>query len=57
MIARAELPFGPVMRARAALLEGRGLIAPGQRYGGIVVVGARRCVERIIARETELSER
>jgi release factor glutamine methyltransferase len=43
VIARAELPFGPVMRARAALLEGRGLIAPGQRAEEIVVVaGARR---------------
>jgi precorrin-6B methylase 2 len=43
VIARAELPFGPVMRARAALLEGRGLIAPGQRPEEIVVVaGARR---------------
>jgi hypothetical protein len=31
------------MRARAALLEGRGLIAPGQRTEEIVVVaGARR---------------
>jgi hypothetical protein len=38
-----ELPFGPVMRARAALLEGRGLIASGQRAEEIVVVaGARR---------------
>jgi release factor glutamine methyltransferase len=43
VIARAELPFGPVMRARAALLEGRGMIAPGQRTEEIVVVaGARR---------------
>jgi release factor glutamine methyltransferase len=43
VIARAELPFGPVMRARAALLESRGLIAPGQRTEEIVVVaGARR---------------
>ncbi|MDT7553634.1 MAG: release factor glutamine methyltransferase [Pseudonocardiales bacterium] len=43
VVARATLPFGPVMRARAALLEGRGLIAPGQRTEEIVVVaGARR---------------
>ena len=43
VVARATLPFGPVMRARAALLEGRGVIAPGQRSEEIVVVaGARR---------------
>jgi release factor glutamine methyltransferase len=42
VIARAELPFGPVMQARAALLEGRGLIAPGQRTEEIVVVAGSR---------------
>jgi release factor glutamine methyltransferase len=39
--ARATLPFGPVMRSRAALLESRGLIHPGQRFEELVVVGAR----------------
>jgi release factor glutamine methyltransferase len=43
VVARAEVPFGPVMRTRAALLESRGLIVPGQRTEEIVVVaGARR---------------
>lgn len=41
-VARAVIPFGPVMRARATLLESRGLIAPGQREEEIVVVEARR---------------
>jgi release factor glutamine methyltransferase len=31
-LTRVVVPFGPVMRARAALLEARGLVAPGQRY-------------------------
>jgi release factor glutamine methyltransferase len=39
---RATVPFGPVMRRRAALLESRGLIRPGQRFEELVVVGARR---------------
>lgn len=42
VVARATLPFGPVMRARAALLEGRGLIDPGQRTEEIVVVAGTR---------------
>jgi release factor glutamine methyltransferase len=42
VIARAVLPFGPVMRARAALLEARGLITPGQRTEEIVVVAGQR---------------
>jgi release factor glutamine methyltransferase len=42
VVARATLPFGPVMRARAALLEGRGLISPGQRTEEIVVVAGAR---------------
>jgi release factor glutamine methyltransferase len=39
-LARATVPFGPVMRSRAVLLESRGLIAPGQRHEELVVVGA-----------------
>ncbi|MFG2004618.1 HemK2/MTQ2 family protein methyltransferase [Spirillospora sp. NPDC048911] len=35
-------PFGPVMRARAHVLERRGLIRPGQRYEELVVVRAGR---------------
>ena len=34
VVARAVLPFGPVMRARAALLEARGLIDPGPAHRG-----------------------
>jgi release factor glutamine methyltransferase len=42
VLAKATVPFGPVMRARAALLESRGLVAPGQREEELVVVGAHR---------------
>jgi release factor glutamine methyltransferase len=42
--ARCEHPFGPVFTARAAMLEERGLIAPGQRMEELVVVRARRPV-------------
>ncbi len=38
--ARATLPFGPVMRRRAQLLEARGLIAVGQRTEELAVVRA-----------------
>ncbi len=41
-MARATIPFGPVMRARARFLENRGLIEPGQRDEEIVVIEARR---------------
>jgi release factor glutamine methyltransferase len=41
VLARATLRFGPVMSSRAALLESRGLIRPGQRFEELVVVGAR----------------
>jgi release factor glutamine methyltransferase len=41
VVARAVIPFGPVMRARAALLESQGMIAPGQRVEEIVVVEGR----------------
>jgi release factor glutamine methyltransferase len=42
VVASARIPFGPVMRARTAMLEARGLIAPGERIEELVVVGARR---------------
>jgi release factor glutamine methyltransferase len=42
VLAKATVPFGPVMRARAGLLESRGLIDPGQRVEELVVVGAHR---------------
>lgn len=41
VLATAEVPFGPVLRSRAALLAARRLIEPGQRTEEIVVVGAR----------------
>ncbi|MGQ0779415.1 MAG: HemK2/MTQ2 family protein methyltransferase [Pseudonocardiales bacterium] len=42
ILTRATVPFGPVMRARVAILEARGLIEPGQRDEELVVIGARR---------------
>lgn len=42
VLAKATVPFGPVMRSRAALLEARGLVGPGQREEDLVVLGARR---------------
>jgi len=41
VLAQAHVPFGPVLRARAAMLEARGMIYPGQRIEKLVVVGAR----------------
>ncbi|WP_250549363.1 HemK2/MTQ2 family protein methyltransferase [Pseudonocardia sp. H11422] len=42
VVGRATVPFGPVMRARAELLEAQGLVRPGQRDEEIVVVEGRR---------------
>lgn len=42
VVARCRHPFGPVLTARAALLEDRGLVAPGVRTEELVVVRARR---------------
>jgi len=41
VLGEASVPFGPVMRARATMLEARGLVAPGQQMEELVVVGAR----------------
>ncbi len=41
VLARANVAFGPVLQARAAMLESRGMIYPGQRIEKLVVVGAR----------------
>jgi len=41
VLARASVPFGPVLMARAPMLESRGMINPGQRIEKLVVVGAR----------------
>jgi release factor glutamine methyltransferase len=38
VVTRRIEPFGPVMTARAEMLEARGLVAPGQRYEELVVV-------------------
>lgn len=40
VLARCTVPFGPVMRVRAAMLEARGLIQPGQRDEQLVVIAA-----------------
>jgi release factor glutamine methyltransferase len=42
VLSRARIPFGPVLRARAAMLEARGLLQPGQRVEELVVVGGSR---------------
>jgi release factor glutamine methyltransferase len=42
VLTRCVVPFGPVMRARAALLNARGLVQPGQRDEKLVVIGAHR---------------
>ncbi len=41
VLTRCTVPFGPVMRVRAAMLESRGLVEPGQRDEELVVIGAR----------------
>jgi release factor glutamine methyltransferase len=41
VLTRCTVPFGPVMRLRAAMLEARGLVGPGQRHEELVVIGAR----------------
>jgi release factor glutamine methyltransferase len=41
VLARSTVPFGPVMRARAAMLEARGLVPRGERVEELVVIGAR----------------
>ncbi|NAZ75296.1 methyltransferase [Kineococcus sp. T13] len=40
VVARADEPFGPVMRARAEALRARGLLRPGQVHEELVVVEA-----------------
>lgn len=42
VLTRRTESFGPVMRARSAMLEARGLVEPGQREEQLVVIGARR---------------
>jgi release factor glutamine methyltransferase len=40
VVTRRRLPFGTVLRARAAWLEARGLIRPGERVEELVVIRA-----------------
>lgn len=40
--ARADIPFGRVLSARASLFEARGLISPGERTEGLVIFRASR---------------
>ncbi|GAA2424160.1 HemK2/MTQ2 family protein methyltransferase [Streptomyces macrosporus] len=42
VVARSLIPFGPVLRERAAWLEARGLIPPGRRTEELVVIRADR---------------
>ena len=42
IVAKAETPFGPVLRARVDMLLARGLIVPGQDVEELVVVAGRR---------------
>jgi release factor glutamine methyltransferase len=42
VVERVRIPLGPVMRARAALHEARGLVEPGAVDEELVVVGGRR---------------
>jgi release factor glutamine methyltransferase len=41
VVARRRGPLGPLMSARAATLEARGLLAPGQRHEDVLVVRGR----------------
>ncbi|MBB4911495.1 HemK2/MTQ2 family protein methyltransferase [Actinophytocola algeriensis] len=45
VVARAEEPFGPVMRRRADRLRDLGLIAPGQHHEELVVIRADRLLD------------
>ncbi|MFC9999380.1 hypothetical protein [Nocardia sp. NPDC127526] len=42
VVARATIPFGPVLRRRAGRLTARGLLAPGQQDEELVVIRADR---------------
>lgn len=42
VVQRSWQPFGPVLNARAAMLESRGLIEVGQRWEELVVVRGRK---------------
>ncbi len=55
---RTTVPFGPVLRARAAMLRQRGLLAAGEEREELVVVEARRTETRAGTRtETEPRQR
>ncbi|TXS52873.1 HemK2/MTQ2 family protein methyltransferase [Streptomyces sp. t39] len=42
VVCRRQVPFGPVLRSRAAWLQSRGLIAPGETMEGLVIIRAER---------------
>jgi release factor glutamine methyltransferase len=44
VVARADEPFGPVMRGRARVLRDQGLLAPDQQHEELVVIRADRVV-------------
>jgi release factor glutamine methyltransferase len=47
VVERQRGPLGPLLAARAPLLERRGLLEPGQRQEEIIVFSARRSAERV----------
>nr|WP_196791349.1 HemK2/MTQ2 family protein methyltransferase [Motilibacter aurantiacus] len=55
VVERALEPFGPVMRQRAAMLEARGLLEPGQESEELVVIEARRAAPAVL--EVDLRRR
>jgi release factor glutamine methyltransferase len=42
IVARRRGPLGPLLAARAPMLESRGLLAPGQRDEELAVISGRR---------------
>ena len=56
VVARADEPFGPVMRARAQALRSRGLLAPGQTSEELVVVAATSPAHQARTAQEELDD-
>ncbi|WP_432564320.1 HemK2/MTQ2 family protein methyltransferase [Kineococcus sp. SYSU DK003] len=56
VVARADEPFGPVMRGRAEMLRSRGLLEPGQTHEELVVVEAVAPSRTIDVRGSDLQD-
>lgn len=54
IVGRATIPFGPVVRTRAAQLQRRGLLAVGQTKEHVVVVEGKRALPRRAARPSRV---